>query len=191
VVLGFDGSHNSDSTAVVAVSCGPIPHIDVVSCWERPETAGEDWKVPVLDVEQAIRAACRRWNVKEIVADPFRWQRSLQLLADEGLPIVEFPQTTSRMTPATQRFYEAVLNHGLTHSGDPRLARHVGNAVLKVDSRGQRITKETKYSSRKIDLAVSAVMALDRRAGLRHSAIGVVSHLFAPGSKSARRSAQD
>ena len=162
VVLGFDGSHNSDSTAIVVVSCAPVPHIDVVDCWERPEGATDDWKVPVIDVENAIREACRRWKVREIVADPFRWQRSLQILADDGLPVVEFPQTTSRMTPATQRMYELVLNQGVTHSGDPRLARHISNALLRVDSRGQRLVKETKYSTRRIDLAIAAVMSLDR-----------------------------
>ena len=38
----------------------------------------------------------------------------------------------------------------------------LNNAVLKVDSRGQRIAKEHKNSSRKIDAAVAAVMAVDR-----------------------------
>jgi phage terminase large subunit-like protein len=66
------------------------------------------------------------------------------------------------MTPATQRFYSAVVDRQLTHSGDPVLARHLSNACLKIDARGQRLTKETKYSSRKIDLAISAVMAFDR-----------------------------
>jgi len=33
---------------------------------------------------------------------------------------------------------------------------------LKVDSRGQRIVKESVRSDRKIDLAVAAVMAFDR-----------------------------
>jgi phage terminase large subunit-like protein len=165
VVLGFDGSTNNDSTAIVVVSCTEVPHIDVVECWERPEGADrEDWKVPIVDVEAAIRAACRRWRCREVVADPFRWARSLQLLESEGLPITEYPQTAARMTPATQRFYEAVMNKTVTHSGDPRLARHISNAVLKVDSRGQRIVKETTYSPRKIDLAVSAVMAFDRAA---------------------------
>ena len=165
VVIGFDGSHNSDSTAIVAVSCGDIPHIAVIDLWEKPEgDQASDWKVPVEAVEQAIRQACRRWKVREVVADPFRWQRSLQILADEGIPIVEYPQTASRLTPATARFYETCLNRQLTHSGDPRLRRHIDNAVLRVDSRGQRITKETKYSTRRIDLAISAVMALDRAA---------------------------
>jgi phage terminase large subunit-like protein len=162
VCLGLDGSYNNDSTALVAVTCDPVPHIMVVDCWQRPEEAADDWKVPILDVEQSIREACRRWRVREIVCDPWHWQRSMQILADDGLPIVEFPQSLSRMTPATARFYEGVTNRTVTHSGDPRLARHVANAVLKVESRGQRIIKETKYSPRKIDLAIAAVMAFDR-----------------------------
>jgi phage terminase large subunit-like protein len=169
VCLGFDGSFNNDSTALVVVSCDEVPHIDVVNCWERPTQAADDWTVPIADVEQAIRDACRRWQVREIVCDPFRWARTYQILEDEGLPIVEFPQSPTRMTPATQRFYEAVMNHGLTHSGDDRLARHVGNAVLKVDARGQRITKEAKKSARKIDLAVAAVMAFDRASAVPQS----------------------
>ncbi|MGO9226692.1 MAG: hypothetical protein ACLP4K_24500, partial [Mycobacterium sp.] len=54
------------------------------------------------------------------------------------------------------------MNRGLTHSGDPRLARHVGNCVIKTDGRGSRVTKESRHSSRKIDLAMAAVMAFDR-----------------------------
>ncbi len=71
----------------------------------------------------------------------------------------EFPQSPARMTPATQRFGEAVLNRALTHSGDPDLTRRVGNAVVKNDSRRHRIVKEHKDSTRRIDLAVAAVMA--------------------------------
>ncbi len=63
--------------------------------------------------------------------------------------MVEFPQSPARMTPATQRFYEAVVNRELTHSGDPRLGRHMDAAVLKIDTRGQRITEESKRSARR------------------------------------------
>jgi phage terminase large subunit-like protein len=140
----------------------PVPHVDVVDAWERPEEAGEDWTVPILDVEAAIRKACRRWNVREIVCDPARWARTYQILEDEGLPIVEFPQSPARMTPATARFYEAVANKTLTHSGDPRLARHMANCRTRTDNRGTRISKDSKSSPRKIDLAIAAVMALER-----------------------------
>ncbi|GIG57388.1 terminase of prophage CP-933C [Longispora fulva] len=161
VCLGFDGSFNGDSTALVVVSCAEIPHVDVVELWERPAD-GDGWRVPILDVEEAIREACRRWQVREIVCDPYRWARTYQVLEDEGLPVVEFPQSAARMTPATTRFYEAAVNRQLTQSGDARLARHIGNAVLKADSRGTRIYKEHKHSTRRIDLAVAAVMALER-----------------------------
>jgi phage terminase large subunit-like protein len=131
-----------------------------VALWEPPEGA-PGWQVPIVDVEDTLREACKRWRVKAIVADPFRWARSLQLLAAEGLPVVEYPQSPQRMPPAMQRFAEAVLNRALTHSGNPDLARHVGNPTVRVDSRGTRIVKEHKRSTRRIDLAVAVVMAHD------------------------------
>jgi phage terminase large subunit-like protein len=159
VVLGLDGSFSQDCTALAAVSVDAVPHLDVVGLWE---STAADYRVPVADVEQAIRDAARRWQLREVVADPFRWTRSLQALAAEGLPMVEYPQSPQRMTPATTRMFEAVVNGTLTHSGDGRLARHIASCVLKVDSRGQRLAKEHKHSTRRIDLAVAAVMAFDR-----------------------------
>lgn len=160
VILAFDGSFSHDSTGIVAVEIGDRPHIAVVGHWEPTVHDGEGYRVPIFDVEETIRDACRRWSVVEIVADPYRWARSLQLLEGEGLPIVEFPQSPQRMTPATNTFYEAVMNATLTHDGDPRLARHMENAILKTDSRGTRLVKETQKSKRHIDLAVCAVMAV-------------------------------
>lgn len=165
VVLGFDGSFNNDSTALVVVEVpedGTSPHVDVVAAWEKPTGSSNEWAVPILDVEEEIRKACRRWQVREIVCDPFRWARTYQILEDEGLPVVEFPQSPARMVPATQRFYEAVLNKTITHSGDQRLARHLSNCVIRTDNRGSRLSKDSKGSPRKIDLAISAVMALER-----------------------------
>jgi phage terminase large subunit-like protein len=168
VVLSFDGSFNGDTTVLTVATVGDRPHVDLVELWEA---AGR--QVPIVDVEAAIRQACRRWRVLEIAADPFRWARSLQLLEGEGLPVMEYPQSPGRMTPATARFYEAVVNGALTHSGDSRLARHIGNAVLREDARGARLAKERRDSPRRIDAAVAAVMAHDRAAALagtvRHS----------------------
>ena len=164
VALGFDGSYNNDSTALVVVEIAQQPHIDVAACWERPADAGEEWKVPILEVEDAIRAACKRWQVREVACDPYRWARTIQVLGleGEGMPLVGFPNSPERMIPATQTFYESVLNHKITHSGDSRLSRHISNAVLRTDARGSRIVKETKGSARRIDLAVAAVMGLAR-----------------------------
>ncbi len=94
--------------------------------------------------------------------DPHRWQRSLSLLESEGLPMVQWPShSAAMMVPACTQYYEAITNELMTHDGDPRLAAHFQNAVVKTDARGSRITKESKDSPRKIDLAVAAVIGYD------------------------------
>jgi len=161
VVLALDGSFSGDSTALLAVEMGEFPHVMVAGHWEKPPGA-MDWRVDILEVETQIRTACLRWQVREITADPHLWARSLQILAEEGLPVTEFPQSASRMTPATKRFTDMVNTRALTHAGEPALTRHVSNAVLRQDSRGWRLSKESKASQRHIDLAVAAVMAVER-----------------------------
>jgi phage terminase large subunit-like protein len=66
------------------------------------------------------------------------------------------------MTPATKRTTDMVNTRSMTHNGDASLTRHVSNAVLKQDSRGTRLMKETKSSERRIDLAVAMVMGIER-----------------------------
>ena len=75
-----------------------MPHLDVVRLWE--DVGGQ---VPIIDVEDALRIGCKRWRVQTIVADPFRWARSLQMLADEGLPVEEFPQSPPDDTSKSRR----------------------------------------------------------------------------------------
>jgi len=161
VVLGLDGSFSQDCTALAVVACGGVPHVDLVELWEASEGHPE-YRVPIADVEEAVRQACKRWKVREVAADPFRWQRTLQALDAEGIPVIEYPQSPARMSPATSRFYTAVTNGGLTHSGDLRLARRVRNCVLREDARGARLSKASKDSHRRIDAAVSCLMAFDR-----------------------------
>jgi phage terminase large subunit-like protein len=166
VVLGFDGSRSDDSTALVAVSYGDgNPVVQVAGLWEKPEgPTGEDWRVPRLRVMETIRECCRRWQVLECTADPAWWAQTLEELADEGIPVTEFPQTGLRMIPATKRLYDLVQCQGLTHDGDLRLRKHVLNAVVRPEERGFRLFKDKKASEHKIDLAVATVMALERAA---------------------------
>ena len=165
VVLAFDGSFSRDCTVLAAATIEPRPHVWLERIWEAPE-GRRDWRVPVVAVEDAIRAACSRWRVLEVAADPYRWQRSLEVLDGDGIPVSEFFQTAARMGPATARFYALVVDQELTHDGGTPLARHVANAILREDSRGARLAKETKDSPRRIDGAVAAVMAVHRAAEL-------------------------
>jgi phage terminase large subunit-like protein len=161
VVLAFDGSFNSDSTALLVATVSATPHFDTAGLWEPPRDQ-PDFRVPVSEVEDVIRAAARRWRVVEVICDPFRWTRSMQALQAEGLPVVEFPHSTSRLTPATTDLYKACIEGRLTHSGNLDLARHMGNAVVVEDTRGIRLDKGKRNSSRLIDLAACAVMAHSR-----------------------------
>jgi phage terminase large subunit-like protein len=169
VVIALDGSFSRDCTALVVATVEDRPHVALYQLWEAPEGA-RDWRVPVVQVEDAIRSACLRWRVLEVAADPYRWQRSLEVLDGDGIPVHEFFQNAARMGPATARAYQLIVDGELTHDGDPRLARHVANAILKVDSRGARLAKEHKDSKRRIDAAVSAVMAVHRAAELADTA---------------------
>jgi hypothetical protein len=162
VVVALDGSFSDDTTVLLAATVSAQPHFDTIRVWQRPN--GDDtYRVPISEGEQAIRDACRRWRVAEIVADPFRWTRTLQVLESEKLPVVEFPHSPARLTAATGDLYSAAVNGRLSHSGDRRLAEHVAAAVITEDARGIRLAKSSRSrSARKIYLAACLVMAHSR-----------------------------
>ena len=78
------------------------------------------------------------------------------------------------MAPATAAFHQAAVTSHLTHDGNPDLRRHVSNAVLIPNTRGDKLAKDSKHSPRKIDLAVAALMAFHRAAELKPSKPRVV-----------------
>jgi phage terminase large subunit-like protein len=163
IVLGFDGSFSGDASVVAGITIEPEPYVFLVKAWEKQPTDSEDWRVDQLDVENAIIEFCASHNVREITCDPFRWQRTMQVLEQQGLPVTEYPSTSaSRMVPACAKFYDAVVSKKLTHDGNPLLTRHLMNAVVKTDRLGPRIVKEHRASPRKIDAAVASIIGFDR-----------------------------
>ena len=168
LVIGFDGSFSGDTTVLVGCTIPKDeeqPHIFLIKAWEKGPDDDNTWRVDIADVENEIIRFCQEHpKVREIACDPYRWQRTMAYLMEEkGLPIVEFPSTSpSRMVKATARFFDAVMEKKLTHSGDPLLARHLDNCVLKIDNIGPRIVKENRNSNRRIDAAVAAVIAYER-----------------------------
>lgn len=161
VVVALDGSFSDDTSALLVGTVSAEPHFDVLRVWDP---AGDpDYRIPVAEVEDTIRQACRRWQVVEIIADPFRWTRTLQALEAERLPVVEFPHSPSRLTAATTDLYSAAVNGRISHSGNPVLAAHVDAAVIIEDTRGMRLSKASRSRhARKIDLAACLVMAHSR-----------------------------
>lgn len=155
--LGFDGSYSGDSTALVGVT--DESHVFVAGCWENPGRAG--WRVPRDQVKETVARAFDEWQVVELLCDPPYWAAEIaEWSATWPDRVVEFPTfSRARMAPACTAFYAAVLERTLSHDGDPRLARHVANAVVKSSPLGDYITKADKDSPAKIDLAVAAVIA--------------------------------
>ncbi len=80
--LGFDGSWSGDSTGLVA--CTRDGHLQVLGHWFKPNLASNDWRVPIADVEEAIRLACRTYNVREVAADAARWVARSKLWPTRG-----------------------------------------------------------------------------------------------------------
>ena len=170
IVLGFDGSYNGDASVIVGAV---IPKVEgdpvkvfLVKAWEKDlEHDPDDWRVDIGEVEQTVMDFCQKHTVREIACDPFRWQRSMEVLEGKGLPVVSFPQSPQRMIKACARFYDAVAEKKLVHDADPLLARHIGNTAVKLTPAGPHIKKENPNSPRKIDAAVAAILAHDRASG--------------------------
>lgn len=160
-VLAFDGSHSNDSTGLAAATADG--HIETIAVWERPSgPAATGWRVNRAEVMDALRDACRKYDVLELNHDPFRWTNEMQTLEAEGLPIVEFPQGPARMLPATEGFFRAVVDGRISHPGDEPMTRHMGNVNVVQTRQGQKLQKEHPNSTKKIDLAICAVMAYQR-----------------------------
>lgn len=165
IVAGFDGSTSGDSSALIGVIPGPpSPHVFVIDLWE---SEGAGWRVPRHDVEASIAAMFATYNVVEFAVDPWGWQSEIEgWEATYGARrVLRYNTGNARlMGPATDRVYQHVAEGTLTHDGDPRLSRHVANAVPKPGPHGDVITKDRHNSPRKIDAAVAMILAVDRAA---------------------------
>lgn len=116
--------------------------------------------VDVAAVEAHLRDLHRRYRLVEVAYDPAFFQRSAEALADDGLPMVEFPQSAQRMVPACQTTYELVCSQVLAHDGSPTFADQVQAAAPRQAGEGWRLSKGK--SKRKIDAAIALVMMVDR-----------------------------
>ena len=165
VVLAFDGSASGDSTALVGCTVGERPHLFVVGLWEGD--GDPRWRVPRADVDRVVDLAFDRFDVVELAADPWGWRSEIEAWADRHgeRRVIEWNTAhASRMAPATDRLYQAVVTSALTHDGNRRMAAHMANAVAKPTPMGDLVSKDKRGSPRKIDAAVAAIVALDRAA---------------------------
>ena len=154
--VALDMALKHDSVAVIAVQLDEVGRWQVAHCIWLPN--GD--LVDVAGVEQHLRDLHRRTRLMEVAYDPAYFQRSAESLADDGLPMVEFPQTGARMVPACQTAYELICAGDVVHDGSPVLFDQVTSATARPAGEGWRLSKGK--ARRKIDAAIALVMVLHR-----------------------------
>lgn len=190
IVLGFDGSRSrtrgiTDATALIGCRVAD-GHLFELGVWEQPTGPdGEDWQVPVTEVEAAVHSAFDRFNVVGFYADPAKWEsyvagweakyhKRLQVKATRDHPI-EWWMTGGRsglIVRALEQFHGAVVDTELSHDGSYALTRHVLNARRRATRSGIQIAKAHPDSPQKIDAAVAAVLAWQARLAAVAAGIG-------------------
>ena len=114
----------------------------------------------VLEAVDHVRALAAKFNVRELVYDPWRFGQAAQELEREGLLVVAFPQHDARMIPASARLHAAIVERRLTLPDDPELARHASDAIARHSRRGWRIDKPNPRTN--IDAMIALAMAVER-----------------------------
>lgn len=155
VWVGIDMALKHDSIAVV-IAQPQNGRIAVTSKIWHPKDEGVD----VSEIELYLREIHNKYEVREFAYDPAYFQRSAEVLADDGLNMVEFPQTSQRMIPACGQAYELIVQGKVLHGGSPTFTDQVLSAAQRMTDNGWRLSKGK--SKRKIDACIAMVMALDR-----------------------------
>lgn len=162
VFIGVDVGLVHDTTAVaVAYKPEDGPVVLRARVWAARDDAVAHQVLPggrvdLSIVEEHIRAIAGRFNVLELVYDPRFFDRSADMLANEGMTVAPVEQGSRRMLEAYARFYSAVSEGRVTHDGDKVLAQHVESMQGVMTERGWKISRPR---SQRIDAAVACVMA--------------------------------
>ena len=91
-------------------------------------------------VENCIREACTRFDVREIAFDPYLARNTMNNLLDDGLPAVEMRQGWATMAPAIKELERAIIGRRFAHGGHPVLRWNFSNIAVEVDKAGNNKT---------------------------------------------------
>lgn len=157
VWVGVDASVKRDSTAIVATAWDyHTKRVRLVfhRIFQPSRLNPIDFE---RDIEATLLELQQRFAVREVRYDPYQMQASAQRLTSAGVPMVEFPQTVSNLTEASNNLFELIKGANLITYPDPALDRAIQQTVAVETTRGWRLAKE-KTSSR-IDVVVALAQA--------------------------------
>lgn len=116
-------------------------------------------RVDLADVEEEVRLAAVRLDVQACVFDPLQFDRSAEQLGNEGVEMIEMPQTNARMAPASDALYQAIVRGELAHDGGPALAAQVAAGATTQTERGWRLT--VRGAGGPVEALMALAMAFD------------------------------
>lgn len=173
ITLGFDGSKSSDHSALSAcrVSDGAV---FLLKTWD-PEKY-PNGEIPREEVDAYVRSMFERYDVVAFRADVREFEayvdawgkdfkRKLKIKASPACPVAfDMRGQKKRFALDCERLLDAVIEEELLHNGDPRLRWYILNAHRHPTTYDAiAIRKESKDSARKIDGAVTTVLAYGAR----------------------------
>lgn len=155
VVIAVDAASRKDTTAVVMVQRDEdgVHHARLWSFAADPDIGWLDYQV----VEDLIRDLCATFDVRRVAFDPFQMVRTQQTLINEGIPAETFPQSDSRMVPASSLIYDLITDKRIRHGADETFTEQVFNAGTRESARGWRFEK--RKSNGPIDALIALTMA--------------------------------
>lgn len=174
ITLGFDGAQFFDSTALKATEI-ETGYQWTAGLWERPMNIPRDqaWSVPATDVDAKVCEMFERYDVWRLYADPPYWQTWISKWAGQfgKERVIEWHTNKPNQMSAALENYKTAMREGtLSHDGDPRAWRHLGNARRKDlnrnDDEGKPlwvITKERPDSPHKIDDVMAGCLSWEAR----------------------------
>ena len=150
LTLGVDIGGSRSSTAVIGVTDDlRVATVDILEGREA-----------VLQAVERIHQIASERRIRQIVYDPMRFaSEALRLAAELRVPLIEWPQSETRMTICSERLHAAIIEQRLRHPGHRVLDLHVANAVAKPTPRGWRLVK--RADAAQIDACIALAMACE------------------------------
>jgi phage terminase large subunit-like protein len=182
VYVGVDGSTKDDETAVVVCYFdSQTKTVRLVT--HRVFTPTPQEPIDFEVVEDYLLDLSRRFRIRKILFDPHQLMSTMQRLAKRGLPVEEYPQTSERLTAASQNLYDLVMSQGIALYPDSAMRTSASRTIAVESSRGWRIAKEKQ--SAKIDvivaLALAALGAVKSQSESRFLGFGATAHNWVDG----------
>jgi hypothetical protein len=157
VFAGLDASVKRDATAIVA--CTWDDHEKRVRVvWHRifQPTPREPLNFEET-VERTLMELRDRFDLREVLFDPFQLVAVAQRLTAAGFPMREWPQSVPNLTEASSNLYELIRGRNLAVYRDDALRKSVMSAVAVETPRGMKLSK--KKATDKIDAVVALSLA--------------------------------